>query len=250
MAGLELGPCQVKYGIAVRGTAWVALTNYALGAKALITDASPAITLLAEVTTDGGSSGASSPDLTGKVVGSTITDGDLTWTVRSIGLTDLGKTQGGVTLRISDESVDLKSDQYGTAAEDTIITGTTCEVDANFAEIGFSLLSKVLHQSIIGADSGVLGENNVGTSLKADDMELQLIKYTNGAPSTDLIDRITLPLAAPVGKLELSFDADNQRVLATTFKCFPKSITANWGVNTGATAKAVTYFLGDETATA
>jgi len=247
---LELGPCQVKYGIAVRGTAWVALTNYTLGDKRVITDNSPAVTLLAQVTTDGGSSGASSPDLTGKVVGSTITDGDLVWTVLSTGLTDLGKTQGGVTLRISDESVDLKSDQYGTAAEDTVITGTMVEVEANFAEISFDLIAKVLHQSMIGAASGVIGENNVGTSLLSDDKELQLIKYVNGSPSTNLIDKMTLPLAAPIGKLELAYDADNQRVLPTTFKCFPKSITANWGANTGATAKVVTYFFGDETATA
>jgi len=246
---LELGPCQVMYGIAVRGTAWAALTNYALGDKRVITDASPAISLLAEVTTDGGSSAASSPDLTGKTVGSTITDDGITWTVLSVGLTDLGKTQGGVTLRISDESVDLKSDQYGTAAEDTIITGTTVEVECSFAEISFELLSKVLHQSTFGAAAGVLGENNVGTSLLADDKELQLIKYVSGAASTDLADRIILPLAAPVGNIELSYDADNQRVMATKFKCFPKSITANWGVGTGATAKTVTYFFGDDTST-
>jgi len=242
---LELGPCQVKYGIAIRGTAWEALTVYGLGVSRVITNTT---SLLAIVTT-AGTSDASAPVLSGKVVGDTITDGTVTWTVVSTGLTDLGKTQGGVTLRISDESVDLKSDQYGTAAEDTIITGTTCEVEANFAEISFDLISKVLHQSTFGV-SGVLGENNVGTSLLADDMELQLIKYVDGAPSAVLVDKMTLPLASPIGKLELTYDSDNQRVLPTTFKCFPKSISANWGVNTGATAKTVTYFFGDETAVA
>lgn len=246
MAGLELGPCQVKYGLAVRGTARANTTTYAVGDKRVLTNGT---SLLAVVTTQTGATAGSVPPLVGKVVGSTITDGLVTWTVLSLGLTDLGKTNGGVTLRISDESVDLKSDQYGTAPEDTIITGTICEVDANFAEIGFDLLAKVLHQTVIGLDSGVIGENNVGTSLLADDKELQLIKYVNGIPSALLIDRMTLPLASPIGKLELAFDADNQRVLPTTFKCFPKAITAKWGT-AGDLTKTVTYFFGDETAVA
>lgn len=162
----------------------------------------------------------------------------------------LGKTQGGVTLRIGDDSVDLKSDQYGTSPEDTIITGTNVEVECNFAEVSFSLLGKILNQSTFGSATtgGVLGENNVGTSLKAAAQSLVLTKYVNGIPSTNPIDTITCPLAAPLGKLELAFDADNQRVIPATFKCFPKSLTANWG--TGApNAKTVTYYFGNAAAT-
>jgi len=160
----------------------------------------------------------------------------------------LGKTQGGVTLRISDDSVDLKSDQYGTSAEDTIITGTTVEVEANFAEVSFALIAQILNQSVFGAAAGVLGENNVGTSLKSVAKSLVLTKYVNGIPSTDPLDTITCPLAAPLGKLELAFDADNQRVLPATFKCFPKAVTAKWGT-AGDLEKTVSFYFGNAAAT-
>lgn len=162
----------------------------------------------------------------------------------------LGKTQGGVTLRISDDSVDLKSDQYGTAAEDTIITGTNVEVECSFAEISFALIAQILNQSTFGSATtgGVLGENNVGTSLKAAAQSLVLTKYVNGIPSTNPVDTITCPLAAPIGKLELAFDADNQRVLPATFKCFPKAVTAKWGT-AGDLVKTVSFYFGNAAAT-
>jgi len=162
----------------------------------------------------------------------------------------LGKTQGGVTVRIVDDSVDLKSDQYGTSAEDTIITGTNVEVECNFAELSFALIAQILNQSTYGSAStgGLLGENNVGTSLKTAGQSLVLTKYVNGAVSSSAVDRIVFPLAAPLGNLELAYDADNQRVIPAKFKCFPKAVTAKWGTS-GDLVKTVTYYFGNEAAT-
>ena len=162
---------------------------------------------------------------------------------------DLGKTHGGVTVKIKDDTKDLNSDQYGSAAEDSIITGTNVEVDIAFAEIGFDLLAQVLNQDMIGAASGVVIENNVGTSLKSSGKSLVLIKYVNGAPSTDDKDKVVFPCACPIGDIELVYDADTQRALKSTFKCFPTSVTANWGAGT-TSAKTVFCYFGDETATA
>lgn len=162
---------------------------------------------------------------------------------------DLGKTMGGVVVKISEDSQDLKSDQAGTAAEDTILTGSVVEVDIPFAEVGFSLLQEVLHQDSIGAASGVLGESNVGTSLLAAAQELQLVKYSAGIPSTDLKDLVTFPAASPVPNAEITYDAENQRVVNTTFKCFEKVVNANWGT-ASANDKTVRYWFGDNTATA
>jgi hypothetical protein len=162
---------------------------------------------------------------------------------------DLGKTLGGVTVRISDSSVDINSDQFGEAPEDTILTGTTVEVECPFAEVSYSLLSKILFQDTFGTKVGFAGENNTGTSLKANGKSLLVIKYVNGVPSTDLADVIHFPLAAPVPNIELSYDSSNQRVATATFKCFPSTVSANWG---GATVsdKVVSYWFGDETQTA
>ena len=162
---------------------------------------------------------------------------------------DLGKTMGGVTVTISDDSVDLVSDQYGSSAEDTVITGTTVEVSVNFAEVGLDLLNSVLQAQNTSPNSDfVAGENKVGTSLLAIAQSLKLTKYVSGAVSTDPADFITFPAAAPLGEAELTYDSANQRVVAATFKCFPATVNANWGT-ASAIDKVVTYYFGDETVT-
>jgi len=152
---------------------------------------------------------------------------------------DLGKTNGGVTVTISDDSVDLVSDQYGSSPEDTVITGTTVEVSMALAEIDMATLQSVLQpQSTLTAATAVAGLNKVGTSLLSIAKELRLTKYVNGAVSTAATDAIIFPKAAPLGDVELSFDASNQRVLNVTFKCFPGTVNS----------QTVTYYFGDEAA--
>jgi len=163
---------------------------------------------------------------------------------------DLGKTHGGVTVKITDDSIDLKSDQYGSSPEDTIITGTTIEVETALAEVTFDELAIALNQTKFGTllTGGIPGENNVGTSMLTNAQSLVLVKYVDGAPSTDDTDLITFPAACPVSDVELSYDADNQRVLKLTFKCFPATVSANWGTSSSVD-KVVTYYFGDNSVT-
>lgn len=160
--------------------------------------------------------------------------------------TSLGKTHGGVTVTMSDDSVDLKSDQYGSSAEDTIITGTNVEVELSLAEITLARLATALNQT--AATSFVAGENNVGTSMLTNAGSLLLKKYVNGSESSDAADQIRFPAACPVADISLSYDAENQRVLKVKFKCFPTTVSANWGT-ASTTDKVVSYIFGDETAT-
>ena len=162
--------------------------------------------------------------------------------------TDLGKTHGGVTVRISDESVDLKSDQSGTAAEDTVITGSTVEVEMALAEITIARLATALGQTSFGSETGVPGENKVGYSMLDNAKSLLLKKYVDGSVSTDAADQIRFPAACPMSDIELSYDAENQRVLKVKFKCFKTEVSANWG-SSSSTNKEVFYIFGDETAT-
>ena len=163
--------------------------------------------------------------------------------------TDLGKTMGGVTVRINDDSVDLRSDQFGSSAEDTVITGTNVEVELALAELDFDTIATALGQTAFGTTpSGVPGENKVGTQLLAIAKSLVLTKYSGGIPSTEAVDTITFPAAAPVSNVELSYDSENQRVMRVTFKCFPATVNANWGTG-AAVDKTVYYYFGDNTVT-
>jgi len=163
---------------------------------------------------------------------------------------DLGKTHGGVTVRITDDRTDLKSDQFGTSAEDTVITGTLVEVEMSLAEVTFDELAIALNQTKFGSllTGGVPGENNVGTSMLDNAEQLVLKKYVDGAISADEINWVTFPAACPVSDVELTYDAENQRVLKLVFKCFPTTVSANWGTSS-ANNKVVTYYFGDETVT-
>jgi hypothetical protein len=162
---------------------------------------------------------------------------------------DLGKTNGGVTVRIADTSADLKSDQNGESPEDTVITGTTVEVELQLAEMDLSKLNSILQsQNASPNDDFVAGENRVGTSLLAIAKSLLLKKFVNGVESTDVANHITFPKAAPISNVELKYDGTNQRVVACVFKCFPATVSANWGTAT-AIEKTVTYYFGDNTVT-
>ena len=163
---------------------------------------------------------------------------------------DLGKTLGGATIRIVDDSVDLKSDQYGTGVEDSIITGTNVEVELALAEITFDELIIVLSQAKFGTllTGGITGESNVGTAMLANAKSLVLKKFVSGVVSTSAVNHITFPAAYPVGDVELVYDVDNQRVLKVMFKCFPKVVSANWGTAT-AINKTVVYYFGNNSVT-
>ena len=163
---------------------------------------------------------------------------------------DLGKTHGGITIKIVDDSIDLKSDQYGSSPEDTIITGTTVEVELSLAEITFDELAIALNQTKFGTllTGGITGENNVGTSMLDAAKSLKLIKYSAGSPSEALTDVIIFPAAAPVSDVELTYDSENQRVLKLTFKCFPAVVNAYWGT-AALNDKTVTYYFGNSALT-
>lgn len=162
----------------------------------------------------------------------------------------LGKTSGGVTVKLSDSSVDLKSDQYGEAPEDTVITGTTVEVTLSLAEITLPRLNEVLQaQNAAPNDSFVAGENKTGTSMLGLAQSLLLKKYVNGSESADAANHITFPAATPLADVELSYDASNQRVLSVTFKCFPKLVTDFWGTAAETVEKTIPYYFGDSTVT-
>ncbi len=151
----------------------------------------------------------------------------------------LGKTHGGVTVTIKDDSTDLMSDQFGTSPEDTIITGTIVEVKLALAEITFAKLVSILQpQEALTSADAMTGKNKVGTALLALAQELRLTKYVDGAVSALPIHDIIFPKAAPVGDVELSYDANNQRVLNATFKCFFGTVNSN----------EVLYYFGDEAA--
>jgi len=152
--------------------------------------------------------------------------------------TDLGKTQGGVTVSFNTSVADLLSDQFGTAPEDQAITGQGATVTVPLAEYSVENLAIALNQTALdyGGDKGIKGSLLTGTFLKSAKAQSLLIKkYVNGVPSTDEDDWIRFPSAAPTGTFDIPYDAATQRVIEVTFTAYPDS-------------NDVLYYIGDETA--
>ena len=150
---------------------------------------------------------------------------------------DIGKTEGGVVVTFATDVVDLMSDQFGTAPEDQVITGQKASIACPMAEVTLANLAFALNQTLktIGAASGVVGENIVGTLLTTKAKSLLIKKYVGGSPSEDTQDWLRFPDAAPQGNFDFPFSKDSQRIINVNFTAFPDD-------------SGNLYYLGDETA--
>ena len=155
---------------------------------------------------------------------------------------DIGATEGGVTIRLAEDSAELKSDQTGTKPVDEVITGVEATIECNLAEItleNFAFIHKttVITDSTTATKKKVVITPNLGMSLRNNAKKLVVKPYKDGVVSTDPNDWFTFPMASVKAAEELTYDASTQRVLKVTFVAFPD--------NNGQVA-----IVGDETATA
>ncbi len=150
---------------------------------------------------------------------------------------DIGKTEGGVIITFATDVVDLLSDQFGTAPEDQVVTGQKASVACPIADITLANLALALNQTVktTGADSGIAGENIVGTKLSSKAKSLLLKKYVDGSASSDTQDWVRFAKAAPQGNFDYSFTKDGQRIISVVFTAFQDD-------------DGYLYYLGDETA--
>jgi len=141
---------------------------------------------------------------------------------------DLGLTKS-VVVRLSKPSVDLKTDQTG--IEDSVEVGFDVSVEVGLAEENFKTLSAaykglIKQQSV--SEYAVYGTNKVGKKLKNSAKELLLIKYSEGAESTDYTDRYYFFKAYPLANVECVFDSENQVVIKVVFKCLLVHMFEGW----------------------
>ncbi len=150
---------------------------------------------------------------------------------------DLGKTEGGVSIKFETKTIELKTDQDGDVPIDEIIVGAGCMVTVNLAEITLANLSLALNQSlkVYSGNYGFAGANQVGTSLGTAAQSLLLKPWVSGAATSDTELWWRFPKAAPTVNFDLAFTKNNQQIIPVVFKCFPDA-SGNW------------YYAGDETA--
>ena len=138
---------------------------------------------------------------------------------------DIGRTEGGVTIKMAEDSADLKSDQTGTQPVDVVITGVAATIECSLADISLDQFA-FAHKTTVATDGTkekVLILPNVGTSLRDSAKKLVVKPYVDGVVSSDANKWYTFNMAGIKAEEEVSFDASTQRVLKLTFMAFPDS---------------------------
>ena len=150
---------------------------------------------------------------------------------------DIGTTEGGVTIKMAEDSAELKTDQNGTQPIDVVITGVAATIECNLADITLDQFAFAHKTNVItdGDKKKVLIIPNVGTSLRDNAKKLVVKPYVDGVVSTNPNDWYTFNKAGIKAEEEVAFDSSTQRVLKLTFMAF-------------ADDNGYVAILGDETA--
>ena len=121
----------------------------------------------------------------------------------------IGHTYGGVSISITQNVYELKSDQYGETPVKVIDAGLALEVTANLTESTFDNL-KMLFASAVDNTTFLTFGKPVGGPISAGELVIEPI---------DGSDVFQIYKAAPNigGAVEIGFTTDNQRVYACKF---------------------------------
>jgi len=143
---------------------------------------------------------------------------------------DLGFTKGGVKVAVESQRIDLTTDQFGQVIMKQILIGRTCMVTIPFAESKVSLFATIIPGASAVTDSvstesqKVIINTPIGLDLLASVAQsLVLTKSVGNKKSTDPNNVFRFYKAAPTGRIEFSFDLENQRIYEVEMTCFPDS---------------------------
>lgn len=135
---------------------------------------------------------------------------------------NLGGTQG-VTLRDTIVKSPITADQKGSEPFNQVTTGETVELEATFVQTSFEILAAVLQgfNSYVSGAEGASKGQDIGTDDLSIAKPLELIRLISSAQSPDTDDQLIIPVAAPMGEIEWTYDASGQRVANVKYRCYP-----------------------------
>lgn len=142
---------------------------------------------------------------------------------------DLGYTEGGVKVTYEGSYKETKYDQGGDTVQNVISMGKKCEVEVPLADSSLAILEDVIPGSTDGTTNFKFS-NSVGMDGRAAAKTLVLTRIKSNIPSTDALDKLTLPVAFPTEKIEWGFGKDGQRVTKITFKALPSEVSGQAGL--------------------
>jgi len=137
---------------------------------------------------------------------------------------DLGTFQS-VIVRDTTEYTDLVESQQGTGAADKAETSHTCQVEISFARPTAERMAAVfpgitIETNSSGAVTRMCGSKRIGQRHSDIWKQLTVIEWVSGAESIEPLRIVDFWYAAPMGSLEITFDAATQRFVGNVFECY------------------------------
>jgi len=128
---------------------------------------------------------------------------------------DLGKTQGGIVVNLTETTQTLNTDQDGESPVDEWVTGTQVSITGNLADISLANIASLTKHTVTtdGTKQKVEITSNAGTSLLTNAKVAIVKPYIAGVPTTDANKWITLHTAGMKINTALNYNASDQRVM-------------------------------------
>lgn len=129
-------------------------------------------------------------------------------------------TKGGVVLEYTEETHELKADQYGETALGEYVIKRSASIQVPFAEYDLEKLSRVIPGATLAVNGSQKRVNipagvfDLGAYLKAVVLEPLNTALTGN-------DRVVIRKAAPRPEISYTYSYDNELITTVTFKAFP-----------------------------
>ena len=130
--------------------------------------------------------------------------------------TQMGPTQGGVTLSFEFTTLDSLADITGEVARDMYYTGMTATITANYTELTFA---QVL--ALFPATDGNAVTLPIGCNARDDAIGLILRPIICGEVSSDDTLAIYAPMVLPKPAFNVEFSLSNQRIWTVEYSVLP-----------------------------
>ena len=156
--------------------------------------------------------------------------------------TSIGETLGGVTLNITENVAEIKSDQKGDTVKDERVVGISVSISAALSDISLDHLATLFKTTKVTdatdpTKEKVVVSSTVNKSLASNGKKLVLKPIIDGVATSDANLWITFPNANFKVTASAAFNSSDQRVYAFEAKAYPDSNNQ-------------VIIFGDETATA
>lgn len=148
-----------------------------------------------------------------------IGPGLVTWGYGESDAVTMGPTLGSTDVKIKDSVQKVEEEASGDTPVDTVISGTSAEIDLPLTRLDAAKLLIALKGDPVGADNGIFAHAGCASMDRARPMLIQPL--CDGVPNVDPASWWFFYFTDFARNIDLKFNRKDQRVILITFTAFP-----------------------------